>query len=199
MSTISNSTLSEKEKALLGLPYKAYTEELLKSRLKARELLYQFNNTKACIFGTEEYDLTRGKIIKELLGSVGDGCEIEPPFYCDYGYNIHIGKDFYTNFNCTILDCNRVEIGDHVLFGPNVQLYPATHSVQPEVRATGEELAFPIKIGNNVWVGGGTIICPGVTIGDGVTIGAGSVVTKDIQSYVVVAGNPAKIIKYLVH
>ncbi|CAG8549423.1 7800_t:CDS:2 [Acaulospora morrowiae] len=194
---VSSDQLSEKQKALKGLLYNANCEELLQDRLRAKELMHQFNNSKPCMFNTKEHDETRGKIIKELLGSVGDECYIEPPFYCDYGYNIHIGNSFYSNFNCIILDCNRVDIGDRVMFGPNVQLYAATHPVQPEERAKGDELAFPIKIGNDVWIGGGAIICPGITIGDGVTVGAGSVVTKDVQPYVVVAGNPAKIIKHL--
>ncbi|CAG8727703.1 4935_t:CDS:2, partial [Funneliformis caledonium] len=188
---------SEREKALAGLPYLAYSEELINDRLKTREILYEYNNSKPARVGTVEYREGREKMIRQLFGSAGENVEVEPPFYCDYGYNIYVGDNFYCNFNCTILDCNKVEIGDRVLFGPNVSLYPATHPIEPEERAKGPELAFPIKIGNDVWIGGGVIICPGVTIGDGVTVGAGSVVTKSVPSYVVVAGNPAKIIKHI--
>ncbi|CAG8528751.1 acetyltransferase [Rhizophagus irregularis] len=188
--------LSEKEKALAGLPYSGFSEELINDRFKAREILYKFNNSKPIRFKTDEYR-ERENIFRQLFGSVGKDVEIEPPFYCDYGYNIHIGDNFFCNFNCTILDCNKVEIGDRVLFGPNVSLYPVSHPIQPEERVNGPELAFPIKIGNDVWIGGGVTICPGITIGDGVTVGAGSVVTKDVPPYVVVAGNPAKIIKHL--
>ncbi|KAG9290220.1 hypothetical protein G9A89_022196 [Geosiphon pyriformis] len=196
------SNLSEKEKALGGLPYLASTVELTNERIRARELLRKFNNSAPPApksrdgegsVRTEERKL----LMHELLGSVGEKAEIEPPFWCDYGYNIHIGDEFYANFNCTIADCNRVEIGDRVLFGPNVSIYPATHSVDPIERGKGPELAFPVKIGNDVWIGGGSIILPGITIGDGSTIGAGSVVTKDVPPYVVVAGNPARIIRNL--
>uniref|UniRef100_U9U9D4 Maltose/galactoside acetyltransferase domain-containing protein n=1 Tax=Rhizophagus irregularis (strain DAOM 181602 / DAOM 197198 / MUCL 43194) TaxID=747089 RepID=U9U9D4_RHIID len=188
--------LSEKEKALAGLPYSGFSEELINDRFKAREILYKFNNSKPIRFKTDEYR-ERENIFRQLFGSVGKDVEIEPPFYCDYGYNIHVGDNFYCNFNCAILDCNKVEIGDRVMFGPNVSLYPATHPIQPEERAKGAEFALPIKIGNDVWIGGSATICPGITIGDGVTVGAGSVVTKDVPPYVVVAGNPAKIIKHL--
>ncbi|KAJ2720760.1 hypothetical protein H4R23_004674, partial [Coemansia sp. Cherry 401B] len=136
--------------------------------------------------------------MRELLGSVGDDkAIIESPVYFDYGKNLHVGKEFYMNYNCTILDCARVDIGDNVLFGPSVQVYTAEHPVDPAERLTGLESARPIKIGNNVWVGGGAIILPGVTIGSGVTIGAGSVVTKDIPDNVVVVGNPARIVKHV--
>ncbi|KAF0559389.1 maltose o-acetyltransferase [Gigaspora margarita] len=197
MSEKNNYTLSEKEKALAGLPYLSNTEELVNDRLKTREMLYEFNNSKPVRRDTVEYREGREKMIRQLFGSAGKDVEIEPPFYCDYGYNIHVGDNFYCNFNCTILDGNKVEIGDRVMFGPNVSLYPATHPLQPEERSKGPESALPIKIGNDVWIGGGAIICPGITIGDGVTVGAGSVVTKNVPSYVVVAGNPAKIIRHL--
>ncbi|GBB84117.1 hypothetical protein RclHR1_10750006 [Rhizophagus clarus] len=196
MSEKNGNTLSEKEKALAGLLYSAFSEELTNDRLKAREILYKYNNSKPGHIDSEEFR-ERDNMIRQLFGSAGKDIFVEPPFYCDYGYNIHVGENFYCNFNCTILDSNKVTIGDRVMFGPNVSLYPATHPAQPEVRAEGPELAFPIKIGNDVWIGGGAIICPGITIGDGVTVGAGSVVTKDVPPYVVVAGNPAKIIKHL--
>ncbi|GBC02596.1 hypothetical protein RclHR1_00470026 [Rhizophagus clarus] len=189
-------TLSEKEKALAGLPYSPFSEELMNDQFRVREILFKFNNSKPGRFNSEEFR-ERDNMIRQLFGSVGEILYVEPPFRCDYGYNIHVGEKFYSNYNCTILDCNKVTIGDRVMFGPNVSLFTATHPTQPEVRAEGPQSAFPIKIGNDVWIGGGAIICPGITIGDGVTVGAGSVVTKDVPPYVIVAGSPAKIIKRL--
>ena len=120
---------------------------------------------------------------------------IEPPFHCDYGYNISIGQNFYSNYNCTILDCAQVTIGNNVLFGPNVSLFTAGDPIHPAPRNEGIEYAFPITIGNNVWIGGGVIVNPGITIGDNVVIGSGSVVTKDIPSNVIAVGNPCKVLK----
>ncbi len=120
---------------------------------------------------------------------------METPFYCDYGYNIEVGDNFYANFGCVILDVNRVTIGDNVLLAPNVQIYTAGHPVDPEKRLTGKEYGKPVFIGNNVWIGGGVIICPGVKIGDNVTIGAGSVITRDIPNNTIAVGNPCKVIK----
>ncbi|CAG8636623.1 11488_t:CDS:2 [Paraglomus brasilianum] len=186
--------LTEKEKALAGLAYNANTPELIADRRRARVLTYKFNNSDP---SRDNYISERQTIIRELFGSIGKDFDIEPPFYCDYGYNIHIGDDFFANFGLTILDCNKVEIGDRVLFAPNVSLYGPTHSVNPADRVSEDfELAYPIKIGNDVWIGGGVIILPGITIGDGATVGAGSVVTKNVEPYTVVAGNPAKFLRY---
>ncbi|KAJ1645117.1 hypothetical protein J3B02_003691 [Coemansia erecta] len=136
------------------------------------------------------------KAIGELLGTVGDNnAIIDSPVYFDYGCNTHVGKRFYMNGMCVILDCARVDIGDDVMFGPGVHIYTAEHPVDPKKRLEGLESARPVKIGSNVWIGGNAVILPGVTIGDNVTVGAGSVVTKDVPENVVVAGNPAKIIK----
>ncbi len=129
------------------------------------------------------------------MGKIGAQIEIEPPFYCDYGTNILVGNKFYANIGCVILDCNLVEIGDNALLGPYVQIYTAYHPVDPALRLIGKELAAPIKIGNNVWIGGGAIICPGVSIGDNTTIGAGSVVVKDIPYNSIAVGNPCKVIR----
>lgn len=141
------------------------------------------------------------EVLKQLLGSIDDNDPpfIEPPFYCDYGYNIHMGAGSYMNFGCTILDGCRISIGRRTLFGPNVQIYSATHPLDGHVRqgTKGPEYSKPITIGDDVWVGGAVIICPGVTIGNGSTVGAGSVVTKDVEPYTVVAGNPAKLIRRL--
>ncbi|WP_102398679.1 sugar O-acetyltransferase [Haloimpatiens massiliensis] len=179
---------SEKEKMLAGDLYNAGDEQLVKERDYARSLTFEFNHTKP-----SEKEI-RQEIIKKLINTKGL-FHIEAPFNCDYGYNIKVGENFFANFGCTILDVNRVEIGDNVLLAPNVQIYTAAHPVDPIERLNGKECAKPIVIGNNVWVGGGTIICPGVKIGDNVTIGAGSVVTKDIPDNVIAVGNPCKVIK----
>lgn len=179
---------SEKEKMLSGDFYNAGDEELIKERDYARNLTFEFNNTRP-----SEKE-RRQKILKQLIIAKGS-LYIEAPFNCDYGYNIEVGENFYANFGCTILDVNRVKIGDNVLLAPNVQIYTATHPTDPKERLTGKEYAVPIVIGDNVWIGGGTIICPGVKIGNNVTIGAGSVVTKDIPDNVIAGGNPCRIIK----
>lgn len=183
--------MTEREKMLAGELYLASDEELVSMRKEARRLLHAYNATAV---GEPE---RRADILKRLFGKVGSPVEIEPPFYCDYGSNILVGDGLYMNFGCVILDCNEVHIGDKVLFGPYVQVYTAYHPTDPEVRKSGRELASPITIGNNVWVGGGAIICGGVNIGDNTTIGAGSVVVKDIPPGVVAAGNPCRVIKKL--
>lgn len=182
---------TEKEKMLAGELYNAGDPQLVEERRRARRLTREYNSTTE-----DEWD-RRKKILKELIGSFEGFLAIEPPFYCDYGSNIHCGKNVFFNFNCIVLDVNRVEIGDNVLFGPNVQIYSATHPVDYKERSTGLELGKPIKIGSGVWVGGSAVICPGVTIGDRTVIGAGSVVTKDIPSGVFAAGNPCKVIRVL--
>ena len=173
---------------LSGNYYNAGDEELVRERNYARNLTFEFNHTRP-----NEKE-KRQQILKQLLNSKG-WFHIEAPFNCDYGYNIEIGENFYANFGCIILDVNKVKIGNNVLLAPNVQIYTAAHPIDPTERLTGKEYAKPIVIGNNVWVGGGTIICPGVKIGDNVTIGAGSVVTKDIPDNVIAVGNPCRVIK----
>ena len=180
---------SEKEKMLAGEYYDANDQELTKERDHARNLIFEFNHTNP--MEKERRQATMKKLIN-AQGSFG----IEPPFNCDYGYNIEVGENFFANFGCVILDVNRVKIGDNVLLAPNVQIYTATHPTDPVERLTGKEYAKPIVIGNNVWIGGGAIICPGVRIGDNVTIGAGSVVTKDIPDYAIAAGNPCKVLSF---
>lgn len=181
---------TEKEKMIAGELYFAEDKELLEDRYAVRDLLSEYNN-----LGIREKGL-RTELINKIVKAKGL-LHFEPPFYCDYGYNIEIGENFYANFACTILDVCRVKIGDNVMFGPNVQVYTATHPLDAEARGSGEEFGKEIKIGDNVWLGGGVIVCPGVTIGDNVTIGAGAVVTKDIPNNVFAAGNPCKIIKEL--
>ena len=179
---------SEKDKMLSGDYYNCNDEELVSERDYAKNLTFEFNNTRPSEKEKKQ------EILEQLINSKGL-FHIEAPFNCDYGYNIEVGENFYANYGCTILDVNRVKIGDNVLLGPNVQIYTAAHPTDPTERLTGREYGKPIKIGNNVWIGGGTIICPGVTIGQNVTIGAGSVVTKDVPDNVVAAGNPCKVIR----
>lgn len=179
---------SEKEKMLAGELYDGSDDKLIKEREYARYLTFEFNHTRP----SEKEK--RQEIIKKLINVKGS-FHIEGSFNCDYGYNIEVGNNFYANYGCTILDVNKVKIGDNVLLAPNVQIYTAAHPVSPAVRLTGKEYAKPITIGNNVWIGGGAIICPGVTVGDNVTIGAGSVVNKDIPDNVIAVGNPCRVIK----
>jgi maltose O-acetyltransferase len=182
---------SEKEKMLAGELYDALDPQLSEERTKARLLLQRLNNSR------EDYPIERSRILKELIPNAGEGLWLQPPFYCDYGYNIIVGEKVFFNFNCVVLDVMPVTIGSRTLFGPNVQIYTATHPLNYRERATGLEYAKPITIGEDVWVGGSVVICPGVTIGDRCVIGAGSVVTKDIPAGVFAAGNPCKVIREL--
>jgi maltose O-acetyltransferase len=181
---------SEEEKMLAGELYAAFEPALLAQRTRAKQLLHRLNVT--------EYLLTDAarQILAELLPHAGQNLYIEPPFHCDYGSHIYCGDNVYFNVNCVVLDAAKVTIGSNVLFGPGVQLYAATHPLDAVVRRT-LELAEPITIGDDCWIGGSTVICPGVTIGAGCVIGAGSVVTKDVPVYSLAVGNPAKVIKNL--
>jgi len=182
--------MTEKDKMISGLPYRTNDPELIDQRTAIRKLLGTYNQV-GVHEGHEQVE-----ILKLMLGKVGKGSWIESPFYCDYGYNISAGKDFYMNFDCVILDVAPVTIGDNVMCGPKVQLLTATHSLDAKERNfSGTELGKPISIGNRVWIGAGVIVCPGVTIGDEAVIGAGSVVTKDVPPGVFAAGNPCKVIK----
>jgi maltose O-acetyltransferase len=182
--------MEEKEKMLAGELYRPDDPELVADRERAKELCRQFNMLKPA---EEQKKIV---LLQELL-QTDQECHIEPNFYCDYGYNINPGTNFMANHNCVILDVNTVDIGDNVMFGPAVQVYTASHPLDPEARNSGKEMGYPIEIGDNVWIGGGAVITAGVTIGDNTTIGAGSVVTKDIPANVVAAGNPAEVIKEL--
>ena len=182
---------SEKEKMLEGKLYKAFGNELFEERQIAKELIFRFNALPPA--AVDE----RNELIKKLFGSTGNKFFIEPPLRCDYGYNISIGENFYSNYNLIILDCTKTIIGDNVLIGPNVGIYTAGHPVNYELRNQEFEFALPVIIGNNVWIGGNVVINPGVTIGDNTVIGSGSVVTKSIPSNVIAAGNPCKIIRDL--
>jgi len=181
--------MTEKEKMLTSEMYNPYDKELVSERHACRLLFQEFNNLK------EDEKKLRFKLLYQLIPMAGKNLFIEPPFYCDYGYNIIAGDNVFMNFNCCILDVCKVTIGNHCMFGPNVQIYTATHPLEAKARNSGREFAKPITIGNNVWIGGHALICPGVTIGDNVVIGAGAIVTKSFPDNVFIAGNPAKIIK----
>ena len=180
--------ITEKEKMLRGEYYNAFEDSLLQDRKKAQKLCQQLNKIPD---GSQD---ERSQIIKRLFQTDKE-VWIESPFRCDYGYNIDIGENFYANFGCVILDCNLVKIGDYVKLGPNVQIYTATHPIDPKERRSGKEMAYPITIRNNVWIGGSSIILPGVNIGNNTVIGAGSIVTKNIPDNVVAVGNPCRIIR----
>lgn len=182
---------SEWDKMVSGEIYDATNSELLERLMVTREKLWVFNNLNPIKLEEQK------SIIRELLGSVGESFYINQPFRCDYGCNIHIGENFFANFNLTVLDEAKVTIGSNAFIGPNVSIYTACHPLNATERNTYAEWAEPVIIGDNVWIGGNAVILPGVTIGDNVVIGAGSVVTKDIPDNVVVAGNPAKNIKHL--
>lgn len=164
-------------------------EAVFEQQKIARRLTYKMNTMDTSDFeGIAE-------VVRELFGKCGKNVMVNPPFRCDYGKNIEVGDNFFCNYNCVILDCNKITIGDNCLFAPNVAVYAAGHPIHPACRNTGYEYAAEIHIGNNVWIGGNAIICPGVTIGDNAMIGAGSVVTKDIPSWTVAAGNPCRVIR----
>jgi maltose O-acetyltransferase len=182
--------MTEKEKMLAGMFYNPMDPQLSSDRLKAKKLCQKFND-----MAFDKVD-DRMELLKNLF-QTENTCYMEPIFFCDYGYNIEIGKNFYANHNCTILDVNKVKIGDNVMFAPNVQIYTATHPVNAKERISGKEMGYPIEIGDNVWLGGGVIVCPGVKIGKNTTIAAGSVVIKDIPENVLAGGNPCKVIRNL--
>lgn len=182
---------TEKEKMLAGEIYNPADPELVRDREEARRKVLVYNQT------LETEVEKRTQILKDLLGSTGENIYMEPNIRFDYGYNTYVGENFYANFDCTFLDVCEVRIGDNCMLGPNVHIYTATHPINPIERNSGKEYGKPVNIGNNVWIGGGSIINPGVTIGDNVVIASGSVVTKDVPDNVVVGGNPAKIIKQI--
>lgn len=179
--------LSEKEKMIAGQLYFAQDPELVAD--------HKFARTQAKLINEESDNQTREQLIKETFGTTGQHVFIEPTIRFDYGYNIHVGENFYANFNSIFLDVCPITIGDNCMFGPNVQLYTAKHPLHPVKRNSGLEFGAPITIGDNVWLGGGVILLPGVTLGHNVVVAAGAVVTKSVPANMVVGGNPAKIIK----
>ena len=182
--------MNQKERMLAGLPYKAWLDGLEEEREACKKLIYEFNNIKP-----ENRRAEIPAILKKLFGKTGDTVWIEPPFHCDYGWNIEVGENFFANYGLTILDVGKVTIGDNAQIAPNVSIYTAGHPVHPASRNSGYEYGIPITIGNNVWLGGNTVILPGVTIGDNAVIGAGSVVTRDIPPNSIAAGNPCRVIR----
>ncbi|MFX0171208.1 MAG: sugar O-acetyltransferase [Candidatus Hodarchaeota archaeon] len=173
-----------------GELYDAGENSLMRDRYKARQVLRKFNGASEENYSLIELYEIRKKILTNFLGKLGKNCWIEPPFYCDYGYNIFLDESVYMNFNCIILDPNKVQIGKKVQIGSNVQIITATHPLDAELRTSGPELAYEISIGDQVWIGSGAIILLGVTVGENSTIGASSVVTKDIPPKVLAAGKP---------
>lgn len=178
---------TEREKMIAGELYHAGDPELAASRLAARETVWEFNHSRP------SEGARREALLRSLFGRIGTRFEIEPPFHCDYGWNISIGEGFFANFGVVMLDVCPITIGDSVLVAPGVHLYTATHPKDAALRASGAEFGAPIRIGNRVWLGGGAIVLPGVTIGDDAVIGAGAVVTKDVPAGATVLGNPARV------
>ena len=179
--------MTNRERRDKEMPYIS-DEEVFEEQKRARRLTQAMNTADRSDFETI------GKIVKELLGK-SEGAFINPPFYCDYGSHIEVGKNFFANYNCMILDVARVLIGDNCQMAPNVAIYTAGHPVHPDTRNTAYEYGIKVTIGDNVWIGGNTVICPGVHIGSNTVIGAGSVVTKNIPDWVIAAGNPCKVIR----
>lgn len=178
-------SLSEKQKMLTGQLYHASCPELQAEQIANKHWMQRYNNS------AELLNEQRHGLLLEHFAAVGDGAVIRPPFHCDYGYNIHLGRNVFMNFNCVILDVCPVSIGDDCQIGPAVQIYTADHPLDPALRRSGLESGRPVTIGSNVWIGGGAIILPGVTVGDDAVIGAGSVVTRDVPAGATVVGNPA--------
>jgi maltose O-acetyltransferase len=177
---------SEKQKMLDGELYNAEDPVLVADRAHAASLLYRYNTTP--------HDPAKHLLqLQEILGSVGSGSVIRPPFFVDYGYNIYIGRNVFLNFNCVLLDVVGITIGDGTQIGPSVQIYAADHPLDPALHRANLENGRPVRIGANVWIGGGVIILPGVTIGDDAIIGAGSIVTRDVPAGAKAVGNPARI------
>jgi maltose O-acetyltransferase len=182
---------SEKEKMLAGEMYDPADPTLVAERREARHRTREYNETDV------EADGRRRELLSDLFGSVGDGSVVEPPFRCDYGYNVHVGEDFFANYDCVFLDVCRIEFGDECMLGPGVHVYTATHPLDAERRVSGREYGKPVTVGDRAWLGGHAVINPGVTVGDDVVVSSGSVVTDDVPDGVVVRGNPARVVQEL--
>lgn len=182
--------MTEWEKAQAGYLYDAnYDDTLITARLKAADLCFEFNHCKPS-------DVTkRQAILQALFGEIKEDTVITPPFYCDYGVNVRLGRYFYSNYNCTLLDAAPITFGDYVFIAPNCVFSTAGHALDSEQRNQGLEIALPITVGDNVWIGANVVVLPGVTIGNDTIIGAGSVVTKDIPAGVIAVGNPCRVVR----
>lgn len=178
--------MSERQKMISGLPYDPGDPELQADQTAAKHWMARYNAALAAT------PAERRDLLRQRLGEVGEGAVIRPPFHCDYGYNIRLGRNVFLNFNCIILDVCEVDIGDGTQIGPGVQILAADHPRDAAERAAGLEFGKPVVVGSNVWIGGGAILLPGVTVGDDAVIGAGSVVTRDVAAGATVMGNPAR-------
>lgn len=178
-----------KELMKSGKVYFCSDEDLMKEQLQCLDRLYDFNQTRPT-----QQEL-RGRLLRELLAEVGENCYIEPPLHANWGCHTHLGSNVYANFNLTLVDDTDIYIGDSVMIGPNVTIATAGHPVDPELRRKVAQFNIPVRIGNNVWIGAGAVILPGITIGKNSVIGAGSIVTKDIPANVVAVGNPCRVLR----
>lgn len=178
-----------RERMKKGMLYTDMGEGLEEERIRCKELVYDYNNTRP------REEKRRLELLKEILGTAGKNIFIEPPFHMAYGTNVHVGDNFYANFNLVIVDDIEVYIGDNVMIAPNVTISPTGHPVDPETRTTGKQFSIPVTIEDNVWIGASSVILPGVKIGRNSVIGAGSVVTKDVPENVVAVGNPCRVLR----
>ena len=181
--------MNQRERMLAGLPYKAWLDGLEEARVACKKKIYRYNQIMPGQWAEMDGAL------RDLLGRAGRDAYIEPPFHCDYGWNIEVGDTFYANYNLTILDVAKVTIGSNVMLAPNVSIYTTGHPLHPDSRNSGYEYGIPVTIGDNVWIGGNVVILPGVTIGSNSVVGAGSVVSKDIPDWSLAAGNPCRVIR----
>ena len=182
---------TDKEKMVAGRLYRCADAELVAARIHARQVVRAYNSSDPAA------EVERRALLAGLFAQLGAGAVLEPPFHCDYGWNISLGDGAYVNVNCVILDCAAVTIGALALIGPGVHLCAATHPVDPAQREAGHEYALPILLGRNVWIGAGVVIGAGVTVGDNSVVGAGSVVTGDVPADVVAAGSPCRVLRHL--
>lgn len=183
--------MTEKDKMLAGALYRADDPELVAAYARAQVVLARFNAVRG------DQNALLGAHLAELVGHLGDGAIVKPSLRCDYGFNIRIGARTFINYDCVLLDCNRITIGAEVQIGPGVHIYTATHPLDATVRRSGLESAEPVVIGDGVWLGGRTIVCPGVTIGENTVVGAGSVVTKSLPANVLAMGSPCRVTRAL--
>lgn len=187
--TMRRQSMNQKERMLNGLPYKAWLDGLGEERMSCKQKIYDLN-----MLPPKEYNMIPS-MLKNIFGKTGENVFLEPPFHCDYGWNIEVGENFFANYNLTILDVGKVTIGKNAQIAPNVAIYTAGHPIHPDSRNSGYEYGIPVTIGDNVWIGGNTVILPGVTVGNNVVIGSGSVVTKDIPDNMIAVGNPCRVIR----
>ena len=181
--------MTQKERMLAGLPYKAWLDGLSEERMACRRKLHAFN-----LLPPDEEEQAQ-RLLLELLGKTGRDPWINAPFHCVFGWNIEVGDNFFANYNLTILDVGKVTIGSNVQFAPNVSIYTAGHPLHPDSRNSGYEYGLPVTIGDNVWIGGNVVLLPGVTVGSNSVIGAGSVVSRDIPEWVVAVGSPCRVVR----